>query len=226
MIVKPHEVSHVLLVEGQDDKHMVGQLCGKRSALFRVERSDHDFSVILKSNSQTFAIHEKDNQSKLLDAIDVEVKVSGRQVLGIVLDADRNLEDCWANLKEHFSRTGVQLPSKPSPIGTIVYEQDYHPRVGIWLMPDNKSQGELEDFALRMISCDDPIWPLSRSYIENIPEGDRKFEAAKADKAKLYAWLAARREPGRMGAAVGSGDFETSGSLCEEFFAWLVKLFG
>ncbi len=122
MIVKPHEVSHVLLVEGQDDKHMVGQLCGKRSALFRVERSDHDFSVILKSNSQTFAIHEKDNQSKLLDAIDVEVKVSGRQVLGIVLDADRNLEDCWANLKEHFSRTGVQLPSKPSPIGTIVYD--------------------------------------------------------------------------------------------------------
>lgn len=226
MTVNPHGVSRVLLVEGQDDKHMVGQLCEKRSDLFHAERSGHDFSAILKSNSQTFVIKDKDSQSKLLEAIYNEVKVSGRQVLGIVLDADRDLQDCWAKLKEHFSRAEVQLPSEPSPIGTIVWEQDYRPRVGIWLMPDNKSQGELEDFALRMVSCDDPIWPLSRSYIENIPEGDRKFEVAKADKAKLHAWLAARREPGRMGAAVGSGDLETNGSLCDEFFAWLVKLFG
>ena len=118
------------------------------------------------------------------------------------------------------------MPLEPSPTGTILWEQDYHPRVGIWLMPDNKSQGELENFALRMVSCDDTIWPLSRSYIENIPESDRKFEATKADKAKLFAWLAARKEPGRIGAAVGSGDLEAKGSLCEEFFTWLVELFG
>ena len=44
--------------------------------------------------------------------------------------------------------------------------------------------------------------------------------------AKLYAWLAARKEPGRMGAAVSAGDLVVQGSLCEDFFTWLVKLFG
>ena len=226
MIANPHGVSRVLLVEGQDDKHMVWQLCGKRDALFHLDRSVHDLSVTLKSNSQTFAIKEMGSQSDLLRAISGEVKAPGRQVLGVVLDADRDFKACWANIERHFSRTEVQLPLEPSPTGTILWEQDYQPRVGIWLMPDNKSQGELEDFALRMVSCDDTIWPLSRSYIEDIPEIDRKFEAGKEDKAKLYAWLAARKEPGRMGAAVGSGDLEAKGSLCEEFFTWLVELFG
>ena len=226
MMANPNERSRVLLVEGQDDKHMVWQLCGKRPASFRAERSGHDLSVTLNSNSQTFAIKEKDSQSELLEAIYGEVNASERQVLGIVLDADRDLKECWDSIEKHFSRTEVQLPMEPSPTGTIVWEQDHHPRVGIWLMPDNKSQGELEDFALRMVTSHDTIWPLSQSYIESIPERDRKFQAPKADKAKLYAWLAAMKEPGRMGAAVGSGDLETKGSLCEDFFTWLVRLFG
>lgn len=226
MTVNLYEVSRVLLVEGQDDKHMVWQLCGTRPDSFHVKRSVHDLSVTLKSNSQTFAIKEMGNQSDLLKAIPLEVEVPGRQVLGVVLDADRGFKECWANIKRHFSQAEVQLPLEPSPTGTILWEQDYRPKVGIWLMPDNKSRGELEDFALKMMSGHDTIWPLSQSYIESIPHGDRKFQASKADKAKLYAWLAARKEPGRMGAAIGSGDLEAKGSLCEEFFTWLVELFG
>ena len=224
MTVYPDEASHVLLVEGQDDKHMVGQLCDQ-CPLFSADRSGHDWSVTLISNSQTFAIKETGSQSELLDAIHLEVAVSGRKVLGMVLDADRDLKKCWANIEEKFSQTRVQLPVVPDPAGTIVHEQDLHPRIGIWLMPDNKSRGELENFALRMMSRHDAIWPLSRSYIDNIPEGDRKFRPSQTDKAKLYAWLATRREPGRMGAAVGAGDLEINGPLCRDFFKWLVRLF-
>ena len=93
-------------------------------------------------------------------------------------------------------------------------------------MPDNKSQGELEDFVLGMIPYSDTIWPLSESYVADIPESDRKFRTVKTDKAKLYAWLAARREPGRMGAAVGAGDLEVTSPLCQNFLIWLTRLFG
>ena len=104
MIVNPNEKARVLLVEGQDDKHMVWQLCQKRPALFHVERLGHDMSVTLKSNSQTFAIKEMGSQSDFLEALRGEVVTLDRQVLGIVLDADRDLKDCWSNLKEHLSQ--------------------------------------------------------------------------------------------------------------------------
>lgn len=227
MTVNPNEASRVLLVEGQDDKHMVWQLCRQRPASFHVAREEHDLSVTLQSNLQTFVIKETTGgQSDLLEAIRGEVEASGREALGVVLDTDQDLNKCWSNIEESFSRTTVQLPTEPSPTGTIVREQDDLPRVGIWLMPDNQSPGELEDFALMMMPRQDTIWPLSQSYIDNIPEGDRKFKDEKTDKAKLYAWLAARKEPGRMGAAVSTGDLVAQGSLCEDFFTWLVKLFG
>ena len=49
------------------------------------------------------------------------------------------------------------------------------PSIGVWLMPDNQSTGELEDFVAQMIPPGDPVWPRSEYYIEGIPEPDRKF---------------------------------------------------
>ena len=65
--------------------------------------------------------------------------------------------------------------ARPDRDGTIILETEDLPRVGVWLMPDNESAGELEDFVARMIPGDDPVWPLSESYIEGIPLVDRKF---------------------------------------------------
>ena len=110
--------------------------------------------------------------------------------------------------------------------GTIIPEEDYQPRIGIWLMPDNKSQGELEDFVLHMMPGGDNIWPLSHKYINDIPIPARAFVPAKTDKATLYAWLATRKDPEHMGAAVGAHELEVNGQLCQEFLTWLAKLFG
>ena len=76
-----------------------------------------------------------------------------------------------------------------------------------------------------MMPDDDAIWPSSQSYINNISTPDRKFSPEKTDKAKLYAWLATRREPSRMGAAINANDLETNGPLCRSFLEWLTKLF-
>lgn len=110
--------------------------------------------------------------------------------------------------------------------GVIIDGKGGVPAVGIWLMPDNGSTGELEDFVIKMIKESDPVWPLAQSYVDNIPDDDRKFSSAKSDKAKLYAWLATRKKPNRMGAAIGAGDLVTETQLNSLFMDWLSKLFG
>ena len=82
------------------------------------------------------------------------------------------------------------------------------PRVGIWLMPDNQSLGELEDFVAQMIPDNDPVWPLSQDYISRIPEEHREFAENKTSTAEVYAWLATREDPRQMGAAIGARDLE------------------
>ena len=215
----------VLLVEGQDDKHVVWQLCDQDPS-FCASRQGSDMWVTLHDRGTTFYIVEKDSNSELLKSIPQHVKARNQQVVGIVMDADENLEKRWDQIAARFSERAIKLPEAPKMTGTIVPpEKDYHPRVGIWLMPDNKSHGELEDCALRMIPSNDDVWGLSQRYIDNIPAPSRKFQADKTDRAKLFAWLATRREPNRMGAAVGAGDLDYTVPICKDLLTWLADLF-
>lgn len=118
------------------------------------------------------------------------------------------------------------MPGSPDLSGIIIPETDDLPRVGVWLMPDNQSTGELEDFVSEMIPSDDAVWPLSEDYIEGIPLADRKFAENKTQRAKVHAWLAAREDPRQMGQAIRARDLEVNGELCDKFVAWLRRLFG
>ncbi len=199
----------VLLVEGQDDLHVVLQL-------------------YLRTHEDTdFVISDKRGISPLLDSIPGEVKVAGRRALGIVLDADESLSDRWANVASRLKEAGVtDVPDGPEPGGVCIEASARLPRVGIWVMPDNESAGELEDLVWSMVPEGDPVWPLSESYIDGIPAEIQKFSGNKALRATVYAWTATREHPGRMGAAIKAGDLKTDGELAARFLGWLQRLFG
>ena len=55
---------------------------------------------------------------------------------------------------------------------------------------------------------------------------ERKFKSGKILKAKLYAWLASRRLPQRMGASITAGDLDVEAPLAQRFARWLSDLFG
>ena len=215
----------VLLVEGIDDKHLIGNLCEQHSTSFSVERNGVLFQVTVRPQSSTFKIMEQDGRSNLLAAVKAQLSAFEPKPFGIVIDADNDLGQSWKEVLERFEGTDVQLPSSPDPAGTIIPGKGFTPRVGVWLMPDNQSQGELEDFALPMIQQNDTVWPLSHDYIESVPEPDRKFVPGKIEKAKIHAWLATKKEPGRLGAAVSAGDLDVTGPLCGNFLNWLRRLF-
>lgn len=196
----------VLLVEGKDDCHVVGH-------------------ILEKANVQVLScsdIKDKEGVDKLLRAVFGEVKAPDREVVGIVLDANDEPEARWRSISGRLRDACVALPEKPVPSGAIVRGT---PRVGVWLMPDNQSPGQLEDFVSKMIPGDDPAWSLAQKYIANIPPDHRRFTSAKTSRAELHAWLASRKQPGHMGVAVARGDLSIEGALCQQFLTWITALF-
>ena len=93
-------------------------------------------------------------------------------------------------------------------------------------MPDNGSAGELEDFIQELLPEGDPVWPRAQRYIDDIPAAHRKFTAGKILRAQIHAWLATRKEPRKMGTAVGAGDLNATHPLATQFVDWLRRLFG
>ena len=210
----------VLLVEGQDDKHVVVQICNRDSSI-------PDFYI---QDRPSGSGDDSGGIDPLCASIGAELIVPGRQIVGIMLDADDNATDNWNKVRNRLVDAQIEPPDAPDPNGTIIWESAVtgSPRVGIWLMPDNSSSGELEDFIVQMMPSNDFLWPLSRNYISQIPLDRRKFPPSKALRAEIHSWLAASNDPrrvGRMGQAIGAKDLEIHGTLCKTFTNWLSRLF-
>ena len=194
----------VLLVEGPNDKHVVLRLCNFHEEMPK------------------FWILDKEGIEVLLEAIGSEVRAPGRKAVGILVDANDDLDARWNAVANRLREENIEVPNSPELTGTII---DSNPRVGIWLMPNNTSPGELENFVSEMIPDDDPVWPLSEDYIDGIPEKARKFTEKKILRAKIHAWLATREDPRQMGVAIGARDLHVDGPLSTTFANWLRQLF-
>lgn len=202
----------VLLVEGQDDKHVVLQLC-------KFHQPMPEFCILDKEDEAG-----KGGINVLLEDIGLEILAPGRKAVGILVDADDDLDARWDAVADRLQKENIEVPRTPEPTGTLIEGTSRIPRVGIWLMPDNTSPGELENFVSEMIPDDDPVWPRSQCYIDGIPEADRKFEK-KILRAKIHAWLATREMPRKMGSAIYARDLHVDGTLSRAFANWLQQLF-
>lgn len=209
----PDRASCILLVEGQDDKHVV---------LHIIRRLGLDLDIDIRDGG------DRGGYSNLRDRIDTTIDEPGVDAVGIMADANDEIANRWASItdatqaSERLRLASIELPGKPDTEGTVV---EGRPSVGIWLMPDNQAPGELEDFVEAMIPPGDPVWPLAQKYIDGIPRNNREFAEGKIQRAKVHAWLAARENPRQMGAAIHARDLDTAVPLCQAFADWLQRLF-
>ena len=197
----------IVAVEGSNDWHVV-------SRLFRVAGIDSKVELI-----------DYGGIDEILKAIEVMVGTQDVRTIALIVDNNEHPERRWQAVANRLVREGVAVPSTPDLDGTIIPETDTLPRIGIWMMPDNRSAGELEHFVAEMIPETDPVWPLSEAYVDGIPVNHRPFRPQKETRAKVLSWIATREEPGFMGQAIDRRDLHTDGELCQTFIAWLNRLF-
>ncbi|MFY8092958.1 MAG: DUF3226 domain-containing protein [Niveispirillum sp.] len=199
------------MVEGIDDEHVVKNICGSRN----IGKIDH--------------IYQYGGKDPLIDGINVRLKESEISKLGIILDADTDLEARWTAVRTRLSSSGYEnIPERPASDGTIIQapENSLLPRVGIWLMPDNQVPGILEDFLHFLIPEDDILFAHVNDSMQKIPEGQRKFTELKESKARIHTWLAWQEEPGKpYGQAISARYLDLSLPKATEFTRWLQNTF-
>lgn len=198
-----------LLVEGQNDRHVISALCEQHNVV------------------ETFSIFVCDGIDKLLAGIPVRLKQSGFQTLGIVLDADQELQARWDSVCNRLKKEGYHsLPQQPEPHGSIITLVG-KPKVGIWIMPDNQVPGMLENFVAHLIPANDGLSNKANRILDEIETANlHRYIANYRPKAFIHTWLAWQETPGRpMGQAITSRVLQSDSQLAVVFVNWLNRLF-
>jgi hypothetical protein len=198
-----------LLVEGKDDLYVVCSL---------LEHYDVP---------DVFKVKSKDGVENLLETLDVELEESGLVCMGILVDADQDLAARWQSLRDKLLRFGyADVPRNPDPLGTVIAQDDL-PMVGVWIMPDNRLPGMLEDFVgLLVPDGDHPLWERAGRAVDDIPPEEKKFPPERRSKAHIHTWLAWQEEPGKpMGLAITARYLDPNVVEARAFIAWLRRLF-
>jgi len=183
----------------------------------------------------------------MIKRISPQIKKEETEVIGIMADANGesfgSSEHPWQKIKSKleevldFEDSLPELPCQEGLIGRNVRPKQ-KPKstlhVGVWLMPDNQSSGELENFFAELIHENNRTYPLAKQYInqytmeqaENRQGGLDVGKPYKVSKAEVYAWLATRKKPGKMGAAISAGHgLDLDCELARLFAQWLENLF-
>ena len=201
-----------LIFEGADDKHVVMNL------LFNHEHNGERLC-------EQFAEKVKDGVDHLIDTLNEELKATDLGHLGVILDADTDLARQWARVTRVLDEHGCrEVPAAPIADGTIVETTDGK-KIGIWVMPDNRSAGALEDFVGRLIAEGDTLWSKAQADVNAIPEADRRFKETYLSKAHVHTWLAWQEEPGtRMGETFKKKYLDPNHPQATAFVGWVRRL--
>lgn len=209
---RPQErFSAKLLVEGKDDQHVVWAICKKYQIPY------------------TFDVIDCGGRSQILERLPVDLKQEGITAIGVLLDADQDLQKSWQNICARLAPYNYKIPDQPGPQGFIHLPHDIYPGVGIWLMPDNLQSGMLEDFVRFLIPQEDLLNPFVEqilSLIEQEPIETRYDPELHRAKAYIHTWLSWQKDPGTpMGQALTKTYLNHNTDLCLRFVDWLTNLF-
>ena len=154
--------------------------------------------------------------------------VGDEAIVGIVMDADADLNARWQSLRDRLLKLGYTVPAAPAIDGTIIDRPAgaFLPRVGIWIMPDNQTRGILEDFLRFRVPAGSRLFDHVTTSVATIPEGERRFSQLAEPKALIHTWLAWQEEPGKpLGTAITARYFDPGVAQVDVLVSWLNRLF-
>ena len=206
-----NQQSH-LYVEGKDDYHALFHLLSTRQ---------------LNTTAPWFPeVKEAGDVDRLINSVDIAIKLGTGHTVGFVLDANASPNDRWRAVSNRLSRVGLTPPADLPAAGYIDFCELFQTRTGLWLMPNNHREGALEDFLIDLIHPTDPLLAHARSATNQAQELGATFPIKATRKAELRAWLAWCEEPGLpYGTAIRAGYFHYDSPDSEAFLTWFRQLF-
>lgn len=205
--------TYKLLVEGNDDQHVVWALCQKHSV------------------PETFDVLDCGSVENVLKEFKLRLRlVDNNHRIAIVVDADMNMKSRWESIVSMLKDTGkydcdnIVLPKD----GLVLESTDKsYPKVGIWLMPDNNQNGMLEDFMAALATPGNALMKKSEDVLTEIEnEGIQKYKPVHRSKAKIHTYLAWQDVPGRpMGQAITANILDSNSDVAVKFAEWLKGMF-
>lgn len=164
--------------------------------------------------------------------------ISGLRSLGVVLDADNNMQGKWKKVADLLKAKGIEKYNSNFDLpeirkeGIVVDFERF--KFGLWFWPDNERAGDLETLLEELIG-EDNGFELSKTTVKQVLE--HKFsllEEKDSRKAQIYTWLGFQKEPGRpIGLAVKNkyiNLFQSDGKTLKNetlilFKSWLQRLY-
>jgi len=217
------EAEFLLLVEGPSDLHAVVQLVR-----------------LVHKAEPTFVALDCKNDDGVLDQLSIRLvqPESAQKIVGLILDADidgsteTDAVQCrWVQLKdrigtdyafpEDFPEDGLIIDPRPGrrAIGTL-------PRIGAWLMPNNKAFGMFEDLLLDSLGDHEKVYTSS---VVNQAKTDKvaTFHSSHLSKAVVRTYMAWQEPPDlpHLSFAIRHGHFQNIEPACAQFINWLGRLF-
>ena len=117
-------------------------------------------------------------------------------VVGVVVDADVDLDARWGTVRGRLAEADFSdVPARPQAGGIILDAPGslLLERVGVWIMPDNRGPGKLEDLLLSMIPKDDDLLDHAAGCMESI--ANPRFRKIDREKAWCTPGSRGRQSP-------------------------------
>ena len=205
-----------LLVEGQTDKRVIPELM-------------ENVGVTWTSNGKPKVyIEASGSVGEILKpgVIEAELRASGLEALGIVVDANGNASNRWSEIRTRSSAEFDELPTEIPEEGLICSHAE-GVRFGVWIMPNNRISGMLEDFLIGLIPQDSQeLLNFAKSCVSGAREKGAQFKCSQTTKAELHTWLAWQDEPGRqLHQAVNYRILDARSPNSAPFANWFRQLF-
>ncbi|MFZ2726997.1 MAG: DUF3226 domain-containing protein [Methylococcaceae bacterium] len=217
--------SHILLVEGEDDRGFFEQVCKTLQLNLKIEVAppkdyQDDYEENLRNGKQG-ALRLLDN---LLPELLDEEAITKR--LAIIIDADYKTanglgyQKTLAQIFNIANEYGFNLSENQSN-GLIFKHEDDAINFGVWIMPNNNDEGMLEDFIKSCIHNEEQA--LFNHAINTVNQlTSKKFKDHHYSKAEIATWLAWQKVPSHgLYIAIKDKLLNEQHSLFQQLGDWL-----
>lgn len=205
-----------LIVEGYDDLYSVQGLM-----------SAHIPWPPGKDNAPVY-IHIGKSADEILAEgyITTILKIHGVKTVGVMLDADTKPKSRYTRIRTLCLNMFPGLPLELPDAGLIAENSDTQ-RLGVWVMPDNSSDGSLETFLKYLVPPESStLWEHGLQSVVTAKEIGAPCRDCHDEKANLHTFLAWQDPPGqKAGVALTKKVLDPAAPSAAPFVSWFRELY-